>query len=520
MDQFRKIQLEFDLGETQPVIYSLAQAANDDILVGTKDHGLFIWTRQAQIEKQFILQPAIEGKDLTSSTIYGIEVDAEANLWCSTQNGILKLDSKGRLIKRFTTADGLQGNDFALGASFTSRKGLIYFGGVNGYNRFNPAEVDIDRTPPAMRLTSIILPQPDDRNTGAVDNLKTLQLTHKDHFVTFEFSVLDFVSPEKNQFRYRLENFDPDWIENGARNTATYTNLPAGDYVLRVQGANSAGIWNTNGITLDLHVLPSPWFTWWAYSTYGLLFLCLWWGCHRISHSFAADRDKALLTRQMFDAANQADDDMQEQLELQDELVQSAYQHNLTTLSLVSDCISFRSVNQPQEVNRGLAESSIKRIAALASLEDCLYYQAGGPVANLHKYTDGLIAVLLKSSTVTPETIITINEVSSMPIPAQLASPLSVVIYELLENCICHAFEPGSPANYILIKLSAAATIPPSVRYLELSIQDSGIGIPDYIEDMAHENSGIAIVQSIVKKLGGTVQFSNTKVSITVPNPE
>ncbi len=96
-----------------------------------------------------------------------------------------------------------------------------------------------------MRLTSIVLPKPDDRNTGAVDKLKSLQLTHKDHFVTFEFSVLDFVSPEKNQFRYMLENFDPDWIENGTRNSATYTNLPSGDYVFRVQGANSAGIWNT-----------------------------------------------------------------------------------------------------------------------------------------------------------------------------------------------------------------------------------------------------------------------------------
>jgi len=520
IDQFSKIRFEFDLGETQPIIYSFAQAQNGDILIGTKDHGLFIWSQKDQIENQFMLQPTIESGGLTSSTIYGIEVDSETNLWCSTQNGIVKLDSKGRLIKRFTTADGLQGSDFTLGASFTSRKGLIYFGGVNGYNRFDPADVDIDRTASAMRLTSIILPKPDDRNTGSVDKLKSLQLTHKDHFVTFEFSVLDFVSPEKNQFRYMLENFDPDWIEIGTRNTATYTNLPSGDYVFRVQGANSAGIWNRNGINLDVHVLPSPRFTWWAYSTYSLLFLFLWWGSRRIYHSYAADRNSARLTRQMFDAANQADDDMQEQLELQDELVQSAYKHNLTTLSLVSDCISYRSVNQPEEVKRGLTESSIKRIAALSSLEDCLYYQTGGPVANLHKYTDGIIAVLLKSSMVTPETIITINEVSSMLIPAQLASPLSVVIYELLENCIHHAFEPGSPANYILVKMSAGATNEPSIRYLELSVQDSGIGMPDYIEDLARESSGIAIVQSIVKKLGGTVQFSDATVSITVPNPD
>jgi two-component sensor histidine kinase len=254
--------------------------------------------------------------------------------------------------------------------------------------------------------------------------------------------------------------------------------------------------------------------------TYGLLFIFLCWGSRRIYHSYVADRNSARLTRQMFDAANQADDDMQEQLELQDELVQSAYQHNLTTLSLVSDCISYRSVNQPEEVKRGLTESSIKRIAALSSLEDCLYYQTGGPVVNLHKYTDGIIAVLLKSSAVRPETIITINEVSSMLIPAQLASPLSVIIYELLENCIHHAFEPGSPANYILIKMSAGAINEPSVRYLELTVQDSGIGMPEYIADLARESSGIAIVQSIVKKLDGTVQFSDTTVSITVPNPD
>jgi ligand-binding sensor domain-containing protein/two-component sensor histidine kinase len=519
-DRFNRIRFEFDLGEIQPVIYSFAQAYNGDILIGTKDHGLFIWSRSAQLENQFVLQATVEGGGLTSSSIYGIEVDSESNLWCSTQNGIVKLDSKGRLIKRFTTADGLQGNDFALGASFTSRDGLIYFGGANGYNRFDPTEIDIDRTEPAMRMTSISLPKPDDRNTGAVDKLKSLQLTHKDYFVTFEFSVLDLVSPEKNQFRYILENFDPDWTESGTRNTATYTNLPSGDYVFRVQGANSAGIWNRTGITLDVHVLPSRWFTWWAVSTYGLLGLFILWCYRRISKSYAAEKKSARLTQQMLEAANQAEDDMQEQLELQDELVQSAFQHNLTTLSLVSDCISYRSGNQSQGVKHDLTEKSLKRIAALSSLEACLYYQSGGPVANLHKYTDGIIAALLNRSTVEPETIITINEVSSTLVPAQLASPLSVVIYELLENCILHAFEPGSPANYIIVKMSVGEAIGPSVRDLELSIQDSGIGIPDYTKDPGHATSGIAIVRSIVKKLGGTIQFSDSTVSITVPNPD
>ncbi len=520
-DQFRLIEFKFRLGGKRPFIYSMAQANNGDILIGTKDHGLFIWSRENQIGDVYSLQQA-QGSDLTTSIIYAIELDSKGNLWCSTQNGIVKLDSKGHLIKRFTTADGLQGNDFALGASFTSRKGLIYFGGVNGYNRFDPNEVSIDTSSSPMRLTSIKLPRLDERNLGDVNELESLQLTHRDHFVTFQFSVLDFIFPERNQYRYKLENFDPDWIENGKRNTATYTNLPAGNYVLRVQGANSAGIWNREGISLAVHVVPPPWFTWWAYSIYGMAFIFLVWVAHRIYHSYAIDRKSAQLATQMFEAANRADDDMQEQLELQDELIHSSFEHTRTTLGLVSDCISHRSGGQSENEIRELAESSVKRIAALSILEDSLYYQAGESVANLHKYTEDIIPVLLQRSSVRPETIITINEITSVLLPTQLATPLSMVIYELLQNCMQYAFDLRSPANYIHLKLILNTTNESTASNFELSVRDSGIGLPDSIENLALESSGISIVLSIVTKLGGTLQCSDTSgttIYITLPNP-
>jgi len=373
-----------------------------------------------------------------------------------------------------------------------------------------------------MRLTSIRLPKNDERNMGDVDELKSLQLTHNDHFVTFQFSVLDFISPEKNQFRYKLESFDPDWVENGTRNTATYTSLPAGEYVLRVQGANSAGIWNRDGISLAVRVLPPPWLTWWAYTIYAIALLFMGWGVHRIYHSYAVDRESARQATEMFEAANKADDEMQEQMELQDELIQSSFQHNRTTLSLVSDFISHRSNNHPDDVIRELTDSSVKRIAALSILEDCLYFQAGESVANLHKYTENIIPVLLKSSSVGPETIITINEITSTLLSAQLATPLSLVIYELLENCMQHAFDLNSPANYIRLKLAPSTTGEPAASSFELSVGDSGVGLPDSIENLALENSGIAIVQSIVKKLGGTLQCSDTSgttISMTFPDP-
>jgi two-component sensor histidine kinase len=278
--------------------------------------------------------------------------------------------------------------------------------------------------------------------------------------------------------------------------------------VLRAQGANSAGIWNREGIKLEIKVLPTPWLSWWAYLIYCLAFLSLGWGLHRIYRSYAIDRLSAQMAREMFDAENKADDEMQEQLELQDEIVNSAYHHNITTLSLVSDCISARSAKLPNGIKHSLTESSIRRVSALSDLEDCLSYQAGGPVANLQKYTDRILLVLQEDTPVRPETIVAINEVTTMPISAELASPISIILYELLENCVRHAFSHDSPANYIHVKLVPGTNDETFSRYLSLSVHDSGLGVSDSIEDLAREGSGIATVQSIVTNLGGSLHLS------------
>jgi two-component sensor histidine kinase len=223
---------------------------------------------------------------------------------------------------------------------------------------------------------------------------------------------------------------------------------------------------------------------------------------------------------EMFEAANKADDEMQEQLELQDEVIQSAFLHQLTTLSLVSDVVSYRGSNESDAYIRGITDASVKRIAALSMLEDCIYYQSGVSVADLHKYMDNILPVLLESSSVPAETIVTINEITSILLPTEIATPLSIVIYELLENCLKHAFESDSPANYIHIKMNSIPGEKPTQTSLELSIQDSGIGLPDTIEDLALANSGIGIVQNIVKKLQATMQCQEdggTRISITFP---
>ena len=515
-EKFSLLKFDFGFGPQKAIVFSVNESGNGDLWFGTKDHGLFLWPKTEQDSGNLQLRRSGNGTQLEYSTIYGIFSDQIGNLWCSTQNGIFKLSSEGEPIKRFTIADGLQGNDFSFGASFTSQSGLIYFGGMNGYNRFDPTKIETEGSESPMMLTDVSLPSADSRNLGKFNDLQSLQLTHNDYFVTFQFSVLDFIDAEKNLFRYKLDNFDREWIENGTRNTATYTNLPPGDYVFRAQGANSAGIWNRNGISLNIDVLPPPWYSWWAYLIYSAGLMVLVWGLLRIYRSYVIDRQRDELAQEMFEAENRADDEMQEQLELQDEIVLTSYQHNLTTLSLVSDFISHRSIGVPADVKRKVTDSSIRRISALSSLEDCLSYHAGGAVADLKEYTDGLFPVLLQVAPVKPETIVTINEVTSMPVPAELASPLSIILYELLENCILHAFEQDSLANYIQVILSVETTYEPYENCLCLSVSDNGVGIPEEVGEAPRPNSGIAIVKYLVDKLGGSLEFSRKSGSLVV----
>jgi signal transduction histidine kinase/DNA-binding response OmpR family regulator len=95
--------------------------------------------------------------------------------------------------------------------------------------------------------------------------------------IGFEFAALDFTAPGQNRYHYKLMGFDPDWVDSGTARRATYTNLKPGRYRFQVRAANSDGLWNEQGVALELVVLPAPWETWWAYLTYLVLALGLVW---------------------------------------------------------------------------------------------------------------------------------------------------------------------------------------------------------------------------------------------------
>jgi hypothetical protein len=108
------------------------------------------------------------------------------------------------------------------------------------------------------------------QSVAYTDDIK-LEYWQKD--LSFDFVALHFLRSEDNLYSWKLENYDNDWSAPSRERKASYTNLSQGKYIFRVKASNADGVWNEEGISLNLTILPPWWLTWWAYLAYAILFL-------------------------------------------------------------------------------------------------------------------------------------------------------------------------------------------------------------------------------------------------------
>jgi PAS domain S-box-containing protein len=202
-----------------------------------------------------------EKQGMPNNTVLGILEDDEGYLWITTNNGLAKFDPRTELFTIYTSEDGLQSNEFNSNAYFRSRAGLLYVGGVHGFNSFRPQDVKPNPVPPPAAVTSFaVFNQPQNVDLSGQAPIK---LSYEQDFISFDFAALDFNAPGKNLYAYKLEGFDQDWVEAGTRSYASYTNLPGGNYTFRVKAANGDGVWNATGVSLPIEITPPIWETWW-----------------------------------------------------------------------------------------------------------------------------------------------------------------------------------------------------------------------------------------------------------------
>lgn len=220
-----------------------------------------------------------EKDGLANNMTRGIEEDFHGNLWISTNKGLSKFNPRTKLFRNYTIDDGLQGNQFKPHSSYRAPDGIMYFGGADGFNIFHPDSLkDNTFIPPvyftALQVFNKVVPV---GATGSVlkehiIEAKEINLLHDQSVFTLEFAGLNYTLPEKNMYAYKLEGFDKAWNYVGQRRSATYTNLDPGTYKLRVKASNNDGLWNMQGVSIDIIISPPFWLTWW-FKTFAILLL-------------------------------------------------------------------------------------------------------------------------------------------------------------------------------------------------------------------------------------------------------
>ena len=237
-----------------------------NLWVGSASSGLYYCKPDGTILKTYTTK---EG--LSDNVISGIIEAGNNKLWITTSNGLSMLNTKTQQFRNYSKEDGLQANIFHRQSFLKTLKGEIYIGGFNGFNSFWPDSLkDNDFIPPVYITDFQIFNKPvvyggtDAQFPTHISEAKEISLTWRQSVFLFSFNAINYTYPGKNQYSYILEGFETEWnFTNVSRRYVTYTNLDPGEYTFRVKASNNDGLWNNEGASIHIIILPPCWSTWW-----------------------------------------------------------------------------------------------------------------------------------------------------------------------------------------------------------------------------------------------------------------
>lgn len=247
-------------------IYALHKGDSGTLWVGT-NNGLNKFDKATGTFKAYQ-----EQHGLINNVIYGILEDDNGHLWLSTNKGLSKFDPVTEGFKNFDASDGLQSNEFNAGAYYKTLAGEMCFGGINGFNIFHPDSIRGNLDIPPIVITSFeIFNKPVPIGEGSpleqhITETNKITLSYDQSVFSFGFAALNYTSPGANEYVYMLEGFDDGWYNVGHRRFVTYTNIPPGTYTFKVKGSNNDGVWNEEGASIIVTIVPPFWQTYWFYT--------------------------------------------------------------------------------------------------------------------------------------------------------------------------------------------------------------------------------------------------------------
>ena len=239
---------------------------------------------------------------LPNDVVYQIVEDKEGFFWLTTNNGLVCFQPATGGMKVYTTSNGLLGDQFNYRSSFETEDGTIYLGSIDGFVAFNPKTFSENKSLPSVVITDFLLfgkevfvGDPGSPLEKSITFSDEIVLRANQNSFSFRVTALDFQAPKMSKIMYKLDGFDTDWLTVGESPIVTYSNLRYGNYIFKVKVSNSDGVWNEEGVSLKVQILPPFYLSICAYFIYALLII----GCSLYAVMYFKRRSNYKHRRQM-----------------------------------------------------------------------------------------------------------------------------------------------------------------------------------------------------------------------------
>nr|WP_294900097.1 two-component regulator propeller domain-containing protein [uncultured Pedobacter sp.] len=521
IDRINKKHQFYEIGKPVRAIY---RDRDGQLWLGTEGGGLLLFDLSSgKIIKRFSTDDG-----LSNNSILSILEDNHHNLWMSTFNGLIKFNTKSKKVTNYYQEDGLQSNQFFYRSADKLRSGKMVFGGVKGFNIFYPDSIKATKSVQPLFITKIkvqgklVTSESDFVDEITKNNIASLRLPYDDAVISVDFATLEYSSPGSINYAYYLEGWDKGWNFSGKLRSANYTNLHEGHYVLHIKSTNTAGIWNDKEKLLKITVLPPWWRTWWAYFLY-LAFVFL-----LIRKFVVYQRDKERLKFQV----ELADTKMAQEKELHDRKLSffTHISHEFRTpLTLIINPIKEFLNSKSQQVETRELIVVYRNARRLLSLVDqLLHFQKANPdklkvsqfnLVNFCKEVFLCFVQQAKSKNISFEFNASQESIEVLADKEKL----EIAIFNLISNAL--KYTPDGGAIEVFINDEG--------ENVNISVKDNGVGISEdvgenifnrFYQVTDKENYkggfgiGLYVVKEIMESHHGNVSYTSVKGSGTIFN--
>jgi ligand-binding sensor domain-containing protein/signal transduction histidine kinase len=484
-------------GLSSDVITALDQDASGALWIGTTGGGLNL-LRDGHITA-FPASPTG-----LPEVIHSIVEDGRGDLWLGTPTGIYRV-SRRQLeafashsiahidVSAYGVADGMRINECSSGhpAAVRSVDGTLWFATLRGISITNPEHQQENTLPPPVVIENVTI---DDQPAPSIERVTVSPSYTR---LSLHYAGLSFVAPARVRYRYRLEGFDPKWIDAGARRVAYYTNIPPGHYTFHVLAANNDGVWNETGATLDIRVLPHTWQTWWFRTLLGLALLLIGYQTYRMRVRNVELRFDAVLAertriaREIHDTLAQDIVGISVQLELVSRLLGTSLDAARTQLDATRDLVKSSLAE---------ARSSIWNLRSASTGADDLPARVNRATSQAAANTPAKLRFQVRGT--------------YRAAPSAVEDQLLRVSQEAVNNALHH-----SGASTIEVTLGY------DTRSVQLSVDDDGRGfIHDASSFVEGGHFGLKGMQERAAEIGGVLRIDTepakgTRISLRVDIP-